>query len=112
LYNALRDPVWPLYLGRKAFVPGEPVWLEDGLQAGTDLNAALDLQSYPWLGPAHRPRPKQLRLVVEDLQGSEVRPDQPLSFAPRSFAPRHVRTLFVDVKEPESSTVPASAEEV
>jgi len=112
LYNALRDPVWPLYLGRKAFVPGEPVWLKDGLRAGTDLNAALDLQSYPWLGPPHRPRPKQLRLVVEDPHGSEVRPDQPLSFAPRSFAPRHVRTLFVDVKEPESPTVPASAEEV
>ena len=42
LHNALRDPVWPLYLGRKAFVPSEPVWLEGGLRAGMDLHAATD----------------------------------------------------------------------
>ena len=41
IHAALRDPVWPLYLGRKAFVPGEPVWREDGLQPDTDLRAAL-----------------------------------------------------------------------
>jgi CRISPR system Cascade subunit CasD len=30
LHRRLCDPVWPLYLGRKAFVPGEPVWLDNG----------------------------------------------------------------------------------
>jgi CRISPR system Cascade subunit CasD len=93
LHGALRDPHWPLYLGRKAFVPGEPVWLEDGLQHETDLRAALE--SYPWLGPEHRQPAEQIRLVMEDPIGPEVRSDQPLSFAERRFAPRRVSTMFV-----------------
>jgi CRISPR system Cascade subunit CasD len=97
LHDALRDPVWPLYLGRKAFVPGEPVWLEDGLLPDTDLRTALDPRTYPWLGPEHREPPDQARLVLEDPDGPEVRPDQPLSFAERRFAPRRVRTLFIDL---------------
>jgi CRISPR system Cascade subunit CasD len=94
LQAALRDPVWPLYLGRKAFVPGEPVWLADGLQPGRTLASAL--QSYPWLGCDEKKRPDQVRLVLEDPEnGSEVRPDQPLSFAERRFAPRRVKTGFI-----------------
>jgi len=98
LHTALRDPHWPLYLGRKAFVPGEPVWLEDGLRPDTELRTALDPQTYPWLGPEHLQPPDQLRLVLEDREGAEVRPDQPLSFAERRFAPRRVSTTFVDPK--------------
>jgi CRISPR system Cascade subunit CasD len=108
LHDALRDPVWPLYLGRKAFVPGEPVWLEDGLRSNTDLRAAL--KTYRWLGPAHREPPDQARLVLEDPDGPEVRPDQPLSFAERRFAPRRVRTLFIDLSGLASGL--ASIEEV
>jgi CRISPR system Cascade subunit CasD len=93
LHVALRDPHWPLYLGRKAFVPGEPVWLEDGLQPATGLRAALE--TYPWLGAEHREPPEQIRIVLEDPAGSEVRPDQPLSFAERRFAPRRVSTWFI-----------------
>ena len=97
LHEALHDPHWPLYLGRKAFVPGEPVWLEDGLRPGTDLHAALG--TYPWLGPGHRQPPEQVRLVLEDANGVEVRPDQPLSFAERRFAPRRVSTTFVSLPQ-------------
>jgi CRISPR system Cascade subunit CasD len=42
IHGALRKPIWPLYLGRKAFVPGETVWLSDGLRTGLDLMAALE----------------------------------------------------------------------
>jgi CRISPR system Cascade subunit CasD len=94
LHTALCDPVWPLYLGRKAFVPGEPVWLKYGLLAKTKLRAALE--TYPWLGPEGKAPEAQLRLVLEDPEnGSEVRPDQPLSFAERRFAPRRVTTTFI-----------------
>jgi CRISPR system Cascade subunit CasD len=94
LHTALRDPVWPLYLGRKAFVPGEPVWLKHGLLPKTELRAALE--TYPWLGPVGKEPEAQLRLVLEDPEnGSEVRPDQPLSFAERRFAPRRVTTTFI-----------------
>jgi CRISPR system Cascade subunit CasD len=110
LHAALRDPVWPLYLGRKAFVPGEPVWLEHGLLADTDLEAAL--KTYPWLGCDRRlwEALAQVRVVWEDPHGSEVRPDQPISFAERRFAPRRVRTGFVDkppFKEDSPCTSPA-----
>ncbi len=93
LHAALRNPVWPLYLGRRAFVPGEPVWLKDGLRPGEDLMSAF--RTYPWLGCDPEKRPQQVRLVIEDPDGPEVRPDQPLSFAERRFAPRYVRTLFI-----------------
>ena len=88
LHTKLRDPVWPLYVGRKAFVPGEPVWLKDGLWPETDLLTALK---------NYRPITAQIRFVLEDPNGVEVRPDQPLSFAERRFAPRRVRTLFIDL---------------
>ncbi len=93
LHDKLRDPQWPLYLGRKAFVPGEPVWLPNGLRPGEDLETAL--QDYPWLGWDTRKYPDQVRLVLEDPEGPEVRPDQPLSFAERRFAPRRIRTTFI-----------------
>lgn len=93
LHAAVRNPHWPLYLGRRAFVPGEPVWLPDGLRAQDTLMDAL--ASYPWLGDDPQNRPQQVRLVLEDPDGPEMRPDVPLSFAERQFAPRWVRTLFI-----------------
>jgi CRISPR system Cascade subunit CasD len=93
LHGALRDPHWPLYLGRKAFVPGEPVWLEDGLRAEETLHQALE--AYPWLGPAWQKPPDRVRLILEDPDGPQVRADQPVSFAERRFAPRHASTSFI-----------------
>ena len=98
LHTALRDPHWPLYLGRKAFVPGEPVWLENGLRPNQTLEDAL--HTHPWQGRLKLDeRPPRLRLVIEDDAGSEVRPDQPISFAERRFAPRQVRTDWLTMEE-------------
>jgi len=91
LHQALRAPVWPLYLGRKAFVPGCPVWLPDGLQENIPLEKAL--QTYPLV--TSRPGGPRLRLVLEDPRGSIVRPDQPLSFADRRFASRRVTMTYI-----------------
>ena len=119
---ALQRPVWPLYLGRKAFVPGEPVWLKDGLQPTWELTYAL--QHYPWLGSDER-RYRQLarlriacddrdgtlarlRIACDDRDGTEERPDVPLSFAERRFAPRRVRTAFVD-KPPMRQEAPCTS---
>ncbi len=86
LHAALRDPVWALYLGRRAFPPGEPLWLADGLREGELLEA---LATYPWLKGQPKTYPL-VRMVIEDRSGNEIRPDQPLSFAPRRYAPRRV----------------------
>ena len=93
LAAALRNPVWPLYLGRKSFVPSDPPWLPDGLRRATSLESAF--QAYPWLGPVDANPPERIRMVVEDANGSEVRPDQPISFAERRFVLRRVTTRFL-----------------
>lgn len=106
LHAALRDPVWPLFLGRKAFVPGGPVWLADGLR-DEELEAALS--AYPWLGgdatAREQRRADRVRVVTDDDGGDELRPDVPLSFAERQFGARRVSTRFWDMP-------PAVAEEV
>jgi CRISPR system Cascade subunit CasD len=91
LHAALADPVWPLYLGRKACVPGEPPWLEDGLLEA-ELEAAL--AEYPWLG-YHAGT--ELRLVLEDPHGQgELVFDQPTdNFAQRGRGARAVKTRFI-----------------
>jgi len=98
LHDALRAPHWPLYLGRKAFVPGEPVWIRGGLHPDRNLRVAL--KGYPWRGRLSAvDRPPRLRMVSEDSTGPEVRPDQPISFAGRRFAPRHVSTEWITMEE-------------
>jgi CRISPR system Cascade subunit CasD len=97
LQAALHHPKWCLFLGRKAFVPGEPIPLDDGLRKGETVEHAL--QTYPCL---RGPEKEKLRVVLEDRNGSIVRSDQPVSFARsvRKFAPRRVRVEFVPAPEP------------
>ena len=76
---ALRRPVWPLYLGRKAF----PL-------------------AVPPLSPFDRPRPGTLedflggapgkRLMLEAPDGERTQDDWPISFAERQFMPRSVHS--------------------
>jgi CRISPR system Cascade subunit CasD len=107
LHDALRDPTWFLYLGRKAFVPGEPVWVADGLRRDVELLEALE--TYPWLGPAWRQPAEQLRVVLEDPDGPRTRSDQPISFDDRRFAPRHVRTTFVQTPSERKEDAPCTS---
>ena len=101
LDDALAHPVWPLYLGRRAFVPGEPVRLPDapplgpGLRVGQTLEQALHFYPWPERRPGERAEPPtQLRVVLEDPEGDQTRMDIPVSFAPldRRYLPRTVRT--------------------
>ncbi len=103
VHAALRNPVWPIFLGRKAFVPGEPVWLEDGLWDGWGLKEALS--AYPWLCAGSSP-PARLRAVVEDPAGSMVVNDTPISFVQkeRAFRPRRLSVSYLPM--------PAGKEEV
>jgi len=96
LHAALRDPVWPLALGRKSYVPSEPLWMEDAMQ---DLPLREALARYPWIA-THRKwedRPAQLLLSLESEDGSGVlRMDQLLSsFAERRFGARFVRSEWI-----------------
>lgn len=92
IQKALARPVWPLFLGRKAFAPGLPVRLPDGLKASAGLEEVL--KTYPYQGRGDPP--DKVRLILEDVNGDIVRPDQPISFRMyyRRFAPRRVKIAF------------------
>jgi CRISPR system Cascade subunit CasD len=98
IYAALSDPVWPLFLGRKSYVPSEPLWLLDGL---VDRPLMVVLTTWPWIGgrnPEELP-PERLLCSWESVDGSgTMRMDQPLSsFAERRFGARFVRSEWVDL---------------
>jgi CRISPR system Cascade subunit CasD len=89
---ALKNPVWPLSFGRKAFVPSTPVWLEDGLRESGLEEALL---KYPPLTSE-----KPVRVILEAKRGS-LRMDNPIS----SFAQRRFGARFVESKPLEEARV-------
>jgi len=100
LDDALRRPHWFLFLGRKAFVPSEPVWLENGVCENQTLEHALTTYR-PRLRPVGRFDDARMRLAIETKAGQRgeiTRRDQPLSFVKgqRQFDVRYLTTDFCD----------------
>ena len=95
-HKALRDPTWPLALGRKSYVPSEPIWLEHGVQ---DVPLREALSRWPWISTPRRWEefPEKLLASFESEDGSGVfKMDQPLSsFAERRFGARFVRSEWI-----------------
>ena len=110
IHSALKSPRWPLYLGRKGYVPSPPVYLQDGLSVFA-LEKAL--RSYPYLPSLLNPgaKPKApLRLVLEASSGRLVY-DQPVGpFSERRFGARYVVEKLLDVKEVLCVSEPAQVE--
>ncbi len=96
VHGDLRRPHWQLCLGRKAFVPGESVWLPDDEWSKLSLDEAL--RGYEWLSDEHNALPESLRVVIDaqsDDAEAETRMDVPVSFAARQFGVRYVKTDFI-----------------
>lgn len=91
--RAVASPTWPLFLGRRAFVPSVPVHVRGGL-VDADLEAAL--RGWPLTLRKRDPRPESIRFVVESADGPDVRRDVPLSFVShdRRYATRRTKTVF------------------
>ena len=96
LHQSLRNPVWPLFLGRKSFVPSESIWIENGL-----VEAALfpALEKFPWLGETSygQAKPMHLRLTLESQDGTGLMVmDQPISpFSERQFGARFLTSHLI-----------------
>lgn len=113
LDGALLRPVWQLSLGRKAFVPGQPVWLPDARPDGAYWPLALEeaLATYPWRsGWDRQPHPERLRLVIDAREtdaSRELRYDVPIDFASRRFGPRYVVTASTPTPEVNRVSLPS-----
>lgn len=102
LHQALAQPVWQLYLGRKAMVPDVPVRVPDLAELGPGLRpeGLRDaLRLYPRFVESARAAGRlseRCRLVVDCQPGEdgETRHDVPLSFETRRFMTRRVVTSF------------------
>jgi len=97
---ALHHPHWFLFLGRKAFVPSEPVWLENGVRESENLEDVLH-NFRPFVRDQQKGFGEQRRLVIEvnaGERGEITRHDQPISFVKgqRQHDTRQLRTDFCD----------------
>lgn len=107
IHAALRDPFWPLALGRKSYVPSESIWVEGGLQ---DIPLRDGMACWPWIVKRRtwEEIPERLLVSFESEDGSGVlKMDQPLSsFAERRFGARFVRSEWIPFPQ-EMNHVPA-----
>lgn len=107
IHAALHNPLWPLALGRKAYVPSESIWMEDGLQ---DAPLREVLTQWRWIASKRKweDPPEKLLVSFESKDGSGVlKMDQPLSsFAERRFGARFVISEWIPFPR-EVTDVPA-----
>jgi CRISPR system Cascade subunit CasD len=95
LATAIRQPAFPLALGRRSCPPTQPLLLIDG-QRGTDLwlgDVLGVLMRVPWQASTRKPPTSRLPITVDDPAGDDVRTDLPTSFDPhrRAFTTRTVK---------------------
>lgn len=110
LQNALKNPKWQLFFGRKAFVPALPVYFNDGTFS-SDLECAkfLESEEVERVLQAHqltesklkRSEKKEQRIIIEIDKNEvltnrlvETVQDVPLDFGKRRFSLRQVNTTF------------------
>lgn len=109
--DALGSPKWPLFFGRKAFVPALPIRIDNsngkplGVQQFNALDLLLEFEDPIGMRVTNRngPRrfvidadiPHSLQIVQERMQ-----PDDPVSFLSRSYLPRRVFVGYEYVDAP------------
>jgi len=106
-HASLQNPAWPLALGRKSYLPSEPIWIENGVQ---DDPLQDVLARWPWIASPRKweELPEKLLVSFESKDGSGVlKMDQLLSsFAERRYGARFVRSEWISFPQ-EVSHVPA-----
>lgn len=79
VHAALRNPVWPLALGRKSYVPSEPVWIDHGVVDSPLLDA---LARWPWITSLRKQEsPPEKLLVSLEAQEKWISPSRLLPCA-------------------------------
>jgi len=96
--DALKNPCWPLFFGRRSCVPSRAVYLRGPVEGrAPDL-----IRRIAWQGPGdkHVPRETRLRCVFEGENG-KPRGDVPRNFArhARAFETRFIREEWLNVSD-------------
>lgn len=89
-YEALRQPVWTTYLGRKSCPPTRPL-----LPILTDVYASLEeaVRTFNWNHPCVERPSDYVRAEIEDACGLKERSDQPVNASAYIFERRNVRCI-------------------
>ncbi|MEM7801988.1 MAG: type I-E CRISPR-associated protein Cas5/CasD [Chloroflexota bacterium] len=99
--EALQNPVWPIFLGRKACVPTRPVYA--GVAEAPTLEAALASQAWP---PEYDRRP-DTRMAVIECRPTDPnairRRDHLVQRSKRLFEPRYTRTIQIPIPQTEET---------
>lgn len=100
LHKNISSPKQQIFLGRKSFVPSEPVWLQDGL-CNTSLENAL--KEFPSLNKKCCDQNGFLSVLETDPSDPEsiVRNDVPISYLKRKFSVRYVKAKFLKMQKEE-----------
>jgi len=87
--NALKNPVWGIWLGRKACIPTAPVYV--GVYDSEEEALNVVLQGQPLSNFSHQ------REVESFADGTDTLSDQPLCYggvnSSRAFAPRRIKLV-------------------
>lgn len=97
LAQAVQAPIWPVYLGRKSCPPARPLF------GGTGDYPNLETALYTY--PAQERAVGPLRAVIECAAGQGVRRRDELDLrSRRSFLPRYVREVLLDLPTPTEAS--------
>jgi CRISPR system Cascade subunit CasD len=105
LLQATINPRFPIYLGRKSFVPGLPVQLPGSALWGPPIHPGSLLEAFaatPFLSSmaATIDIPSELEVVVDGTDSDgELRFDVPLDFARREFTYRRISRTAIPMPE-------------
>ena len=95
LAEAVQNPHWPIYLGRKSCPPSRPLF--EGMGDYATLKAALE--DWPWYVNKPGETTAQARAVIECRPGEGVRRrDEILSHSRRTFGPRYTHDVAMTIK--------------
>lgn len=98
--HGLQHPVWPLFLGARSCIPSCPIYL--GLTEG---DAYTVICGVPYQGRRSRP-PARMLVNVDDPDGPNLSPDQPVSYGrgTRAHQSRATRTERITTPIYETDT--------
>ncbi|MBI5963065.1 MAG: type I-E CRISPR-associated protein Cas5/CasD [Chloroflexi bacterium] len=96
LANAVQNPIWPFFLGRKSCPPARPIF--DGLDDFKTLEEALTARSLPvYISSESKARVRAAIECPPNQSGATRRRDEINSRSRRTFLPRYAYDIMLEI---------------